>query len=467
MNRREFLKGTAWMSIAAAFGGCNSLKLGSSVGAPMANFAAPALERIRIGFVGVGSRGTFAVKRIALIPGVEIAALCDVNEEAIAKNEAFLKEKHLPAPRRFVGPEAYKNLCDWDGVDVIYACTPWELHVPVACAAMDGAKHAFVEVPAAMNVDECWRLVKKSEETRRHCMMLENCCYGENEMLALNMVRQGLFGDIVYGEAGYLHDCRYLFNDPDEWRLDWYAKHCGNIYPTHGLGPVAQYMNINRGDQFDYLVSMESPSLALPQYWKEKFPDDRRFDKWHIKSGDMNTALVKTMNGNTIFLGYTVNVPHPYSRMNTIQGTKGILTDFPLRIAFEDGKDRKVKREFDLKETEELKALYKHPMWKVAGEVAAKVGGHGGMDFIMDLRWIYCLQNGLPLDMDVYDLAAWSSIAELTEKSVLSRSEPIDIPDFTRGGWRTMKPLGIEMIDLKKMHLDDASLDTSSPQQTI
>ena len=464
-DRREFLKGTAWMGLAAAAAGCQFDKIGFGGGAPMAGFVAPRLKRVRIGVVGVGSRGTYALKRLSVIPGVDIAAFCDVVEANMKGCRDYLAEKKLPPAKEFLGPEAYKDVCQYDGVDVVYACVPWKLHAPVALEAMRCGKHAFVEVPATMDIDSCWELVETSEKTRRHCMMLENCCYGETEMLALNMCRLGVLGETVYGEAGYLHSGRTRGHKLSMFRAEWYMEHRGNYYPTHGLGPIAQYMNINRGDRFEYVNSMESKSVG--DLIREGDPrwngENLEIYKKYLPGG-YNSSLIHTMNGKIILLNLSCNVPHPYSRMNTIQGTHGIMMDYPLRIDIEETPGSGP-RGFDEKRTEEYRQKYKHPMWKLIGDIATKVGGHGGMDFIMDLRWVYCLQNGLPLDMDVYDLASWSCLCEVTEKSQARRGTPVDVPDFPRGAWKTMKPLGIETVDLAKMEFKN--IGSAGPQQTI
>lgn len=476
-SRREFLKGSTWMGFAAVAAGAQIDKVNFGGGAPMAGFVAPKLKRVRIGFVGVGKRGTYALRRLSAFPSVDIAAICDISETAIKTNAAFLKKKNLPPARTFIGPEAYKDLCQWDGVDVVYACTPWKLHAPVALEAMRGKKHAFVEVPATMDIDGCWELVETSEATRCHCMMLENCCYGETEMLALNMCRLGVLGETVYGEAGYLHSGKTHKTKPmgGGFRAEWYMEHRGNYYPTHGLGPIAQYMNINRGDRFDYLNSMETMSVgdlvrAGDERWSGVNADF--YKKYLI--GAYSSSLIRTVKGKVILLNLSCQVPHPYSRINTIQGTHGVFMDYPLRIDVEDTPgsgphDLRAKDGFNTNfsrtRTMQLKQKYRHPMWKDIGAIAAKVGGHGGMDFIMDLRWVYCLQNGLPLDMDVYDLASWSCLCEVTEKSQAMRGAPVEIPDFTRGAWKTMKPLGIETVDLAKFDL--SGVGNSGPQQTI
>ncbi|MBR4654592.1 MAG: Gfo/Idh/MocA family oxidoreductase [Kiritimatiellae bacterium] len=472
-SRRDFLAGAGFAAMSMMAGGCASgFKLGGN--GSMSGFRAPRLERVRVGVVGVGSRGTYALKRLAFIPGVDVAAFCDINEEAMKRCRDFLAEKKLRPAREFLGPEAYKGLCQWDGVDVVYACVPWKLHAPVAIEAMRGGKHAFVEVPAAMDVDSCWELVKTSEATRRHCMMLENCCYGENEMLALNMCRLGVLGETVYGEAGYLHSGKTRGFKLSEFRAEWYQEHRGNYYPTHGLGPVAQYMNINRGDRFDYLCSMETKSVGDliregdPRWNGENLETFKKY-----KIGTYNSSLIRTVNGKVILLNLSCSAPHPYSRINTIQGTHGIFMDYPLRIDIEDtpgSGPHEVHRgrnneNYDSKRTAMYREKYMHPLWKQIGELAKKAGGHGGMDFLMDLRWVYCLQNGLPLDMDVYDLASWSCLCEITEKSQARGGEPTKIPDFTDGAWKTMQPLGIVTIDVSKM--DFSNVGKAGPQQTI
>ena len=355
-------------------------------------------------------------------------------------------------------------MCEWDQVDLVYNGTPWELHAPIALYAMEHGKHVVVEVPSALTLDDCWALVETSERTRRHCMQLENCCYGETEMLALNMCRQGLFGTLVHGEGAYIHDLRkscYGKFDPatgsggywDYWRLRYNRAHGGNQYPTHGLGPICIDMDINRGDNFDYLVSVDSLQAGFQEYGKGKFGAGSPEAGWKVKMGDMNTTIIKTKLGRTIMVQHNVTGPRPYSRINLISGTKGMLQDYPLRIALE-----KVLGEgahaFDEKATAELREKYKHPLWKTAGEYAKIHGGHGGMDFLMLLRLAWCLQMGQPLDMNVYDLAAWCSLNELTEKSADNRGRSMNVPDFTRGAWKTQKPWGFDDVDLAKMGLN-------------
>jgi hypothetical protein len=320
-----------------------------------------------------------------------------------------------------------------DDVDFAYIATLWEWHVPHAVAAMQNGKHALVEVPAATTLADCWKLVDTSEKTRRHCIMLENCCYGYTELMVLNMIRDGMFGDLLYGEAAYLHDLRrLLFEDRSEglWRRKPHMEKNGNLYPTHGLGPVANYMGINRGDRFDYIVSMSSPQRGLDAWRAANVPKDS--PKWKEKyvCGDMNVSLIKTVNGLMINLQHDVVNPHPYDRLNLIHGVKGIFRDYPPRIYFDGGKPE------EYTSIDPYKAKYEHDLWKRQGELARKLGGHGGMDFLMVYRTVQSMKDGAVPDMDVYDAAAWSAPGPLSEESVKKGSAPVPIPDFTRGQWK-------------------------------
>jgi hypothetical protein len=317
--------------------------------------------------------------------------------------------------------------------------TPWEWHVPVCLAAMKNGKHAATEVPAAMTLDDCWKLVEAAEKFGKHCQMMENCCYDRIELMMLNIVRKGLLGEILHAEAGYLHDLRGIkFGKSGEglWRRAWSQKVDGNLYPTHGLGPVAQCMNINRGDALDYLVSMSSPARGMHEYALEHFGPNSEQAKEKFALGDVNTSLIKTKLGKTIILIHDTNLPRPYSRIDLVQGTKGIAHKYPDRICIE-GKSNDAWEDFD-----KYAAEHEHPLWKSQ----AKKGegrGHGGMDYLEDYRLITSLRKGEPLDQDVYDAAAWSAIVGASIESVANKSKPVEIPDFTRGKWKTNPPLGI------------------------
>lgn len=405
-------------------------------------FAAPPMNRVRIGFVGVGGMGMVHVENLLRIAGAELHAICDIVPEKVAKTQALVAAAGQPEPKGYAnGPRDFERMCAEMELDLVYTATPWEWHVPICLAAMKSGKHAATEVPAAYTVDDCWALVEAAEKYRKHCVMMENCCYDRLEMLMLNLTRQGMFGELLHGECGYMHDLRAIkFSTEGEglWRRAHARVRNGNLYPTHGLGPIAQCMNINRGNQFDHIVSMSSPSRGLELYAKENFPagDSRRAEKF--KLGDVNVSLIRTRNGQTIYLGHNCDNPRPYSRKILLQGTRGIMQGWPGRIYIE-GKSEQDHRwdELDRWYTE-----HEHPLWK-SDQVRTATGGHGGMDFLEDLRLIECLRRGEPTDQNVYDAAAWSVITPLTERSVANRSRTLDVPDFTRGRWRETAPLEI------------------------
>ena len=472
-SRREFLKGTAWMGVAAMAAGHMAAQAaenrpGCAAGAPMHGFRVAPMKRVRVGFIGVGARGTPAVKRIAQIPGCEVTAISDINPARLDAVQKWMKEKGLPAPKEWSrngDKDAWKGLCDSDVCDVVYSATPRPLHCPINVYAMAHGKHVLQEVPGAFNLEECWATVEAAEKYRRHCMMLENCTYGEEEMLVFNLIKKGKLGEIVQAEVGYQHDQRSLQYNPRDgvfWRIDRHMKHHGNYYPTHGLVPAGRCLDINRGDRFEYLVSMETKSASFEAFGQANFPADDRvvgvdgkpFNRHtqRMVKGDINTCLMHTAQGKTLSLIHNVCTPRPYDRGNLFMGTKGIYRSYPsLLMAWEEKiGDGGAHKYFDEAKAQKIKEEYRHPFWKVAGEIAKKVGGHGGMDFVMDLRWAYCLQNGLPLDTDVYDLATYSSIVELSERSVNARSSAIDFPDYTRGGWKTAQPFTVDEIDMGK-----------------
>lgn len=413
----------------------------------MCGYAAPKIETVRIGVAGLGMRGSDAVERLSYINGVEIVALCDKYPDRVAASQKALEKMGRPKAKEYSGEEGWKALCDSNDIDLVYTPTPWHLHTPIALRAMKNGKHAAVEVPAGKTMDELWELVETSEKTRKHCMMLENCCYDFFELLTLNMARQGMFGELVHAEGAYIHDLTkdWTFNKKayaDMWRLKENIGHNGNLYPTHGLGPIAQCMDINRGDKFDHLVSMSTNDFTMNNTAKELAAKDDFFKEYIDKPyrGNMNTTLIRTNKGKSIMVQHDVSSLRPYSRIHLVSGTKGAAQKWPgpQRIAFGHSW---IKPE----ELKKLEEKYTLPIVKHIGEVAKEVGGHGGMDFIMDWRLIDCLRNGLPLDQDVYDAAAWSCIMPLSERSVSKKSRTIDIPDFTRGAWKTNKPVDLTL----------------------
>lgn len=413
----------------------------------MSGYAAPKLPTVRIGIVGLGQRGPGAVDRLSKIEGVEIKALCDLMPDRVDKMKKELEgTKHKP--EGYSGSAyAWKKMVDRQDLDLIYIATPWEWHTPMAVYSMEAGKHAAVEVPAARTLEECWQLVETSERTKKHCMQLENCCYDFFELMTLSMKRDGFFGEIIHTEGAYIHDLLWLnfmkTSDggyQDMWRLKENYRN-GNLYTTHGLGPVCQIMDINRGDQMNYLTSLSSADFQMGAKAKELAETDDFFAPYAEKKfrGNMNTTIIKTQKGRSIMIQHDVTSPRPYSRLHTVSGTKAYAQKYP---------DPKVAQGHSWMKAEEMKALeekYTPEIVRKVGELAKQIGGHGGMDFMMDWRLIDCLRNGLPLDQDVYDAALWSAVSPLSEWSVAHRSNSIDVPDFTGGSWKSNKPVDITL----------------------
>jgi predicted dehydrogenase len=454
-SRREFLKISSLTGIGlASTGVLNAPNLAAANTTDkfrtqrfnMCGYAAPKIPSVRIGFIGLGNRGPDAVKRMTHVEGTEIKGLCDIRPE---KANAVKKELEgsMHQPEVYTGnANEWKKMCDRSDIDLIYIATPWELHAPMAVYAMKQGKHVCVEVPAAKTVEECWQLVETSEQTKKHCIILENCCYDFFELLTLNMARQGLFGELVHAEGAYIHTLLENNFEKDQYYEMWRLKENlrnGNLYPTHGLGPIAQAMNINRGDKMDYLVAVSSNDFQMGKMAKELASKDDFYKPYANKKfrGNMNVTTIKTNKGRTLMLQHDVTSPNVYSRIHKISGTKGSCLKYPQpgKIAF--GHQDWVSED----EFKNLESKYVAPIVTKVGEMAKQVGGHGGMDFLMDWRTIDCLRNGLPVDMDVYDAALWSAIAPLSEKSVSNRSNSVDIPDFTSGSWKENLPVDISL----------------------
>ena len=400
------------------------------------------LETVRIGVVGLGMRGSDAVVRLSYVPGAVVTALCDFVPERVAASQKALADLGRPAAKEFTGSEdAWKTLCEQDDVDVVYICTDWSHHVPVALYAKEKGKHAAVEVPAAGTLEDIWALVNTAERTRRHCIMLENCCYDFFELSTLAMVQAGALGEPIQGEGSYQHNLDPFWKAYwDNWRLKENRQNRGDLYPTHGLGPVCQVMNIHRGDRMRTLVAMDTEPFNGAKISEKLYgtPDAA------FAAGDQTSTLIRTEKGKTILVEHDVMTPRPYSRMYQIVGTDGYAAKYPVPILcfreFEEGEadahtvgTEKVYRN---EKVSEMLARYPSPILTPELEALAKeVGGHGGMDYIMDYRWIYCLHNGLPMDIDVYDLAEWCCITPLSRLSLENGSMPVEVPDFTRGAW--------------------------------
>ncbi len=460
LPRRSFIK---WSSISAALFGMSPWSTGEKSSTSVLerlehkmstrpigqqtviNLRKPPIDQVKVAMLGLGNRGTGQAKLVnSLFPEkATITAICDLREKRIAPTLDRLK-KSGQNPAVYTGDEhAWMEMLSRDDIDLVIICTPWASHGPMALHAMDQGKHVAMEVPAVLTLDHCWALVNKAEETQLNCMMLENVCYGEEELWLLNMVQNGVFGTLTYGEAAYIHNLREsLFGDEhyyNDWRLRHHIEQDGNLYPTHGLGPIAQYMDINRGDQFEHLVSMSSMEASLSEVAKTVDPTNEFYNRKGFAHGDMNTTLIKTARGRTIMVQHDVVTPRPYSRINAIAGTKAFHEGYPSRLSVaSEGHDW-----LDEMQTKAYREKYRHPIWEKLKEGIAQNGGHGGMDFVQMYRLVDCLNRGLPLDMDVYDAAAWSSVVELSKISTDLGSIPVRCPDFTRGDWKEGRPLGI------------------------
>lgn len=420
--------------------------------------ALPKMKTVRVGFVGLGMRGPSAVEDFCLIPGVEIVALCDYVEARAAKQNETLRKHGLAPAAVYYGEKGYEALCRRNDIDLVYIATDWEHHAVVAKCAMENGKNVADEVPSAMNLEECWQLIDLAEQKQLNCMILENCCYDWFEMRTLNMAQHGVFGEILHAQGAYIHNLDefwdYYWKNPNGsdheqlgWRLKYNRENRGDIYATHGLGPVAQLLDIHRGDRMATLVAMDTKSVhgkELVEAKTGKPCDD-------FRNGDHTTTLIRTANKKVIELQHDVMNPQPYNRLYQLTGTHGFANKYPVEGYALDSKQLAasgVQPQVDnlsthsfMPEAEKqaLEAKYDHPILKKFGKLAKEVGGHGGMDFIMTARLVYCLQNGLPLDMDVYDLAEWCSIAELGALSMDNDCAPVAFPDFTRGLWNKFK----------------------------
>ena len=405
---------------------------------------------VRVGFIGLGMRGPGAVERFTHLEGVEIKAICDLHPERVEKSQAILKKAGLPEATTYTGSEeAWKDLCDRPDIDLVYIATDWARHAPMMIYAMQKGKHVACEVPAVTSLQEAWDVVNTAERTQRHCMMLENCVYDFFELTTLNMAQQGLFGEVLSAKGAYIHNLEPFWKYYEgNWRLKFNQEHRGDVYATHGLGPACWVLNIHRGDRMEYLTSMDVPATSLPRFMKQKMGVENPV----VKNGEMTQTLIKTALGKTIYIEHNVTSYRPYDRMYQVIGSDGFANKYPVEgyaLRPTEQNLKAVPNHEDLKSHDfvseatktELMNKYQHPIQKEIADKAKQVGGHGGMDFIMDYRLIYCLRNGLPLDMDVYDLAEWSTMGELTRLSLEHQSAPVAMPDFTRGAWKRIKGL--------------------------
>ena len=407
----------------------------------MIQFRAEPIENVGVGIVGVGDRGSGAVDRLTYVPGCHVAAVCDIEPDRVQKNIDLLASRGQQATPYSGSEDAYKQLCEDPSVDLVYICTDWLHHVPIALYAMEHGKHVAIEVPSAETLQACWDLVNTSERTRQHCIILENCCYDFFELTALAMAQAGVFGEVIHAEGAYNHNLDPFWDGYwHNWRLDFNQTHRGDLYPTHGFGPVCQALNIHRGDRLTTLVSMDTDPFNGPKL-VEKRTGKPCTD---FQNGDVTMTMLRTAKGKSILIEHDVMTPRPYDRMYQLVGTDGYAGKYPVEeiclraempeeVNYQDLDFEKV---YTGAELEELMAKYPNPiLTPELKAMAEEVGGHGGMDFIMDYRLMYCLNHGLPLDMDVYDLAEWCCVTELSRISLQNGCRPVEIPDFTRGAW--------------------------------
>ena len=429
INRRNFIKKTSLSGAAIATASALSsskYKERDKLSQYMGDFSAPKLDKVRLAFIGVGARGTGHAKQLATIKGTEVVAICDLYKDLAERSKRLCLEADNQRHKNLKLYHSNEN--DWIKMiedtrpDAVFISTNWDNHAPMVIKAMELGSHAFVEVPMATNLKDLWDIIDTSEKTQKHCMMMENVNYGRDELMFLNMCRKGYIGDFLHAEAAYIHELRFQMEEQDRgtgsWRTHHYAKSNGNLYPTHGLGPVAQYMNLARGDDnFKSLVSYSTPALGRKLYAQKNYSSDHKWNKLEYNNGDLNTSIIKTSIGRTIMVQWDETSPRPYSKNHH---------------SWAQGED-----------LEKLYEKYDHPLYKRVGEEARRMGGHGGMDFIMRFRIIECLRKGTPLDQNVYEGCFWSAVTPLSADSILNDGAPQKFPDFTRGNWKSTNQLDI------------------------
>lgn len=423
----------------------------------MGDYAAPKIPNLRAAYIGVGARGGYHLQFLAGLANTEVVAISDLFQdnvekwEKVAREEVGKNERHKNIKLYHGDENLWKTMLKEVKPDVVFIATNWENHAPMAIEAMKSGAHAFVEVPIATTIKDMWDIIDTSEKTKKHCMMMENVNYSRDELMFLNMCRMGLIGEPLHGEAAYIHELRFQMEEQERgtgsWRTYHYANRNGNLYPTHGLGPVAQYMNLARtDDSFKSLVSYSTPARGRKLYAEKTYPADHKWNQLDFKGGDMNTSIIKTTMGRTVLVQWDETSPRPYSRLNLIQGTTGVLAGFPTRVALEGGVPGITESHHQWAQgkenLEKMYEMYDHPMYKRL-TAETKGSGHGGMDGMMMYRIVECLQQGLPLDQNLYEGCFWSAVGPLSEKSVAEDGAPQKFPDFTRGNWKTTKPLGI------------------------
>lgn len=426
------------------------------IGAGLANAALPGLAQtdappkrtIRVGFIGVGSRGTSLLRTTLKFPNVEVPAVSDINETALNRATSLVEGADRKRPETYgAGIDDWKRLIARDDLDAVINAGPWELHAPMSVETMKAGKYAATEVPAATTLEQCWDMVNASEQSGMPCMILENVCYFRNALLILNMIRKGLFGDLTHCEGGYQHDVRSAFFSRGGERgpageITWRGMHAvrnnGNLYPTHPLGPIAWWLDINRGDRFTYLTSMSSKSRGMRNYAAKNYGANNPNAQREYALGDVNVSLIRSENGATVTLYHDTISPRPYDLILRVQGTEGIYMGTLDKFYFEGRSPTRDQWE----DPERYYREYEHPLWRDLAD-EARNQGHGGADYIEIHQFLKAVRNRTQTPIDVYDTATWSSIYPLSVQSVAAHSQPVEVPDFTRGKWKTRKPVEI------------------------
>ncbi|GAB3495071.1 Gfo/Idh/MocA family oxidoreductase [Spirosoma knui] len=447
-TRRQFIR-------TAALTGASASVFPSIITAADRVRSKPADPKVRLGFIGVGSRGRSHVEQALYRDDVVVPAICDIDPDSIARTNELFKKKGLPVPEAYTkGDEAFLQMLKRDDLDGVVIATPWEWHTPMAVATMKAGKYAGVEVSATVTLKESWDLVNTFEKTGSPCMILENVCYRRDVLAVLNMIRQGLFGEMTYAHCGYQHDLRDIkFNDGKHyagggaefgakgyaearWRTQHSVERNGDLYPTHGLGPVAHWLDINRGNRFVHLTSTATKSRGLHKYVVDKGGPNHPNAKVNFKLGDVVTTVIQCANGENIVIIHDTNSPRPYSLGFRAQGTQGIWMDDNDMIYLEGV----TPKAHTWEPFAAYQDKYDHPLWKRHAQTAEKAG-HGGIDFFVMRAFIESVKTKTPPPIDVYDAAVWSAISPLSEESIAGNSKSVEIPDFTRGKWKTNKPI--------------------------
>jgi len=437
INRRDFIKTGAASGLAVTMGR-NIHLFGKDD------------SKVRLGFIGLGNQGTGLLRMCLSMEDVEVLALSEINNEKLRNAQDLVEKSGRKRPEGYPGEEDYHKLVSRDDLDGVFIATPWLWHTPMAVATMRAGKYCAPEVWGASSIQECWDLIEASEETGMPCMMLENHCYDRSNMAVLRMIREGLFGELIHGECGYCHDLRGVKFNPGvqfgpgakgeaEWRTYHSVQRNGDLYPTHGLGPIANCFDIDRGNRMVTLTSTATKSRSLQEYIINQVGRDHPNAKIEFALGDIVTTVIKCQNGETIMINHDTNLPRPYSNIYVIQGTKGIWMEHRALVnaIYLDGISPE---EHKWEQFDKYYDKYEHPLWQNFLKEGVK-GGHGGAGYLKSRAFVECVKRRIPTPIDVYDTAAWIAVSPLSEESIAKGSAPVEFPDFTRGMWMKNKPI--------------------------